>query len=168
MDGESFALSLTDAAIAARTHAFELERAIGERIGDGELANVEMPLKHYFADGVYVRAIFMPAGAFVVGKIHKHEHLAIMLSGDLSIVDATGAKRLTGPMLPFVSQPGIKRALVIHADTWFLTIHRQRDFDPDDEAEIEAAYVANTEDEFREYVLRELGHDEPKRIEVTS
>jgi len=160
--------ALSDAAIRARAHAFELERAIADRIGDGELANVEMPLRHYFADGVYVRAIFMPAGAFVVGKIHKHEHLAIMLSGDISIVDATGAKRMVGPMLPFVSQSGIKRALVIHADTWFLTIHRQRDFDPENEDEIEAAYVASTEEEFRAYIMKEIGCDHvDQQIEVT-
>ena len=37
------------------------------------------PLTHSFSSGIYVREIFIPAGMFVVGKIHKHDHPNFLL-----------------------------------------------------------------------------------------
>ena len=49
--------------------------------GMGHMPQVECPLKHYFAPGVYLREIFMPAGSVVIGKIHKTEHFNIIQKG---------------------------------------------------------------------------------------
>lgn len=46
---------------------------------------VEMPLRHFFAPGVYVREITMPAKTLVVGKVHRHEHVSILSKGVLRI-----------------------------------------------------------------------------------
>jgi hypothetical protein len=153
-DGEPAVLSVLSAspqaleALSPRERAFALEGAI--RAAD--LPPVELPLRHFFADGVYVREIFMPAGAVVVGHIHKHEHVAIMQTGDISIFDETGLQRMKGPHT-FISKAGIKRALFIHQDTVFTTIHRLRDPDERDLDALKKEYVAETIAEYEEFML---------------
>ena len=39
---------------------------------------LELPLVHYFVNGVYGREIFIPAGVLVAGRIHKTEHISII------------------------------------------------------------------------------------------
>ena len=58
---------------------FEEEMAKAPDIfrGDSE----KCPLRHFFADGVYVREIFIPKGMLIVGKIHKHSHPNFLLLG---------------------------------------------------------------------------------------
>ena len=42
----------------------------------------DMPeAEHFFAPGMYGRRFTMPAGMLVVGKIHKHAHLMMVLKG---------------------------------------------------------------------------------------
>jgi hypothetical protein len=37
-------------------------------------AVIELPIVHRFTPGLYIREIFMPAGALVTSKIHKTEY----------------------------------------------------------------------------------------------
>lgn len=83
---------------------------------------VQMPLRHYFLPGIYIREIFMPAGTFVIGKIHKTEHFNIILKGRVSLVSPDGTTTVDGP-LTFVSKPGVQKALYIHEDTTWQTVH---------------------------------------------
>ena len=70
-----------------------------------ESAMVEMPdcidpddcTFHHFADGVYLRELFMAAGTVVVGKIHRTKHLTIIASGTVRITTDEGVKEITGP-----------------------------------------------------------------------
>jgi hypothetical protein len=50
----------------AQAHVFALEEINSQK------PQVELPLRHFIADGCYVREIFMPAGLDVTGRIHKH------------------------------------------------------------------------------------------------
>lgn len=159
----SFDLAQTDVSREARAHAFDLQDRIEQALKDGEGDPVEMPLRHFFADGCYVREIFMPAGAVVVGHIHKHEHVAISC-GDYTIVDHSGRKRMQGYQV-FISQPGAKRCLVIHRDTVFTTIHRLRDPDQRDIETLEREYVARTAEEFERYLA--LESEQCQKIEAT-
>lgn len=154
---ESLERAMSPASVDARAHAFDLERAINERIGENTMEVLPGPIRHYFADGVYVRALFLKAGSFIVGKVHRHDHIAVMLCGDITIVDTSGHKRIKGPALPFISHAGVKRAAIVHADTWFLNIHGRRDHGVTDVSGIEEYYVCNTESEFREFAGCELG-----------
>lgn len=89
----------------------------------GEFPQVEMPTKHYFAPGAYVREIFMPAGTYVIGKIHKTEHFNIIQKGRLSLVNEDGSStELSGPTT-FVSKAGVQKAMYIHEDTVWSTVH---------------------------------------------
>jgi len=89
----------------------------------GALPQVDCPLKHYFAPGVYIREIFMPAGSIVIGKIHKTEHFNIIQKGCVTIVREDGThETLKGP-LTFVSYAGVQKVLYIHEDTVWSTVH---------------------------------------------
>jgi len=91
--------------------------------GLGKLPQVECPLKHYFAPGVYLREILMPAGAIVIGKIHKTEHFNIIQKGSVSIMGEDGVRHRLDAPCTFVSKPGIQKTLYIHEDTVWSTVH---------------------------------------------
>ena len=38
-----------------------------------------LPIRNIFSDGIYVREIRIPAGMFVMGRIHRHEHPNIQI-----------------------------------------------------------------------------------------
>jgi len=97
----------------------ELSKVPGAVFGDTE----QMPLKHSFGDGVYVREIFIPKGYVLTGKIHKHAHPNFLMSGEVIVATETeGQQHLIAPMA-MISQPGTKRAVVALEDTWWITVH---------------------------------------------
>lgn len=77
---------------------------------------VDLPIRHYFAPGLYAREMFIPAGTVLTGAVHKTEHLAVFV-GDITVWTDEGMQRLTGHCT-FVSKPGTKRVGYAHADTW--------------------------------------------------
>jgi len=88
----------------------------------GSLGADPFQLFHYFADSVYAREIVLPADYYLVSKIHKHKHLMIFLSGDVTIISDEGRVRVNEPCIK-VSPAGAKRALYTHAETRIITIH---------------------------------------------
>lgn len=121
-----------------------------------ELARL-CPLKHVFAPGgdckhVYAREILLPAGLTIVGKIHKHAHLNMLMKGRVSVFTEKGREDFTGP-LTMVSQAGTKRAVYAHEDTIWVTVHLTNSTDLEEiEAEIIAKDFAELE---RFYALEE-------------
>jgi hypothetical protein len=88
-----------------------------------KLDQVECPVQHHFAPGVYLREIFMPAGTVVIGKIHKTEHFNIIERGLCSIVHDDGRHEYLCAPMTFVSKAGVQKVLYIHEDTVWKTIH---------------------------------------------
>lgn len=87
------------------------------------MRTIELPLEHWFPAGLYARKIFMPAGTTLTSKVHKSEHLSIIMQGDVTVYSEDGStKRLQAPQI-FITYPGTKRALHIHEDTVWLTVH---------------------------------------------
>lgn len=115
------------------------------------------PLKHVFAPGgtcqhVYAREIFIPAGTTIVGKIHKHAHLNMLMKGRVSVFTEKGRQDFEGP-LTMVSQAGTKRAVYAHEDTIWVTVHLTNDTDL---AKIEEEIIAKDFEELeRFYALEE-------------
>lgn len=102
----------------------ELERAIAT------LPPVELRTEHVFAKGVYVRQLWIPAGTFLTGKLHKTEHVSICAMGEISVLTPTGMKRVKAPYT-VVCPAGTKRAAYAHTDTLWINIHPtdERDLD---------------------------------------
>ena len=70
---------------------------------------IEIVPRHYFSPGICAREITIPAGATVVGKIHKYEQLNILSKGDITVLTEEGMRRVQAPFT-VVSPPGTKRA----------------------------------------------------------
>lgn len=89
-----------------------------------EIEAHEMPLTHHFADGVYVREVFLPKDIIVVGKRHRHETFNILLKGELSLYMGKDipSVRVKAPMV-FVSKPGARKIAYIHEDVVFMNVH---------------------------------------------
>jgi hypothetical protein len=95
------------------------------------MPQVATPTAHHFADGVYLREMRCPAGATIVGKVHKRPHFFILAAGEMTVTgDGSPARRITAPAI-IVSGPGIKRAGHAHTDCVCLNVHRTDSVDLD-------------------------------------
>ena len=88
------------------------------------------PVKHVFAPGVYGREITMPAGMFVIGRIHRHGHLNVISKGRCRVLTEFGYDELTAPCT-FASQPGAKRMVHVIEETVWTTVHLTNETDVD-------------------------------------
>ena len=95
----------------------------GAKLGDDAC-----PLKHIFADGLYIREITMPANTFLTSKIHKTTHPYFVLSGDVSVITEDGTVRIKAPYSG-ITQAGTKRALYTHEETVWATVHKTNETD---------------------------------------
>jgi hypothetical protein len=88
----------------------------------GELEQVECPVEHFFAPGLYTRKCTIPAKSVVVGKMHRHQHPTFLLSGTVRINTDKGMETITGPHI-WISQEDAKRALYTVTECVFATVH---------------------------------------------
>lgn len=94
-----------------------LEAAMKLQPGQIELVTI-----HHFADGVYGREIHIPAGAKLVGKMHKTAHINIVSQGCIRVWTDQGEKIISAPAI-FVAPPGVKRVGEALEDTVWTTLH---------------------------------------------
>lgn len=94
------------------------------------LPQVECPLKHNFAPGVYMREITMPAGSFIIGHEHLTEHFNVVLTGKARVMIDGVIEDLVAPCY-FISKPNVRKVLFILEEMKFATIH------PTDETSVE-------------------------------
>lgn len=80
-----------------------------------DMPQADCPITHRFADGIYIREVRMPAGSYVIGHHHKTEHLNIMLTGHLTILNDDGTKTDLHAPQTFIAPAGRKIAY-IHED----------------------------------------------------
>ncbi len=111
-----FALPVLDR-VVTREAVVRLQREMEK------LPQVELPTEHHFADGMYCRVLFRPAGTLIVGKVHRKEHLYIVCHGTIRVTTDEGVKEIVGPKI-IVSSPGTKRAVLALTDATCLTVHR--------------------------------------------
>lgn len=119
-----------------------------------DLPQTDCPLKHTFAPGMYAREILLPAETFIVGKIHKHAHLNIVTRGRCTVVTEFGRREIdasAGPVT-FTSDAGAKRALYVHEETVWTTVHATNSTDL---AEIERDIIAPDYPELDAFMARE-------------
>ena len=74
---------------------------------------IECEEKHHFGPNIYIKEVTMPAGALIIGKHHRMEHLCNMVSGRMFILQEDGSKKeLVAPMT-FMAKPGRKVAYIV-------------------------------------------------------
>ena len=86
---------------------------------------------HFFAPGIYLRTLFIPAGFVLVGVGHKHEVLNILLKGTILITNEHGERVTAKAPLIFTSKTGKKAGFAV-TDVWYATVHPN----PDDNTDI--------------------------------
>ena len=108
------------------------------------------PLKHAFADGIYVRQMSMNPGSVVVGAIHKHLHVWFLLTGHISVVTEEVTEDYISPCY-VVATPGTKRVIYAHEESIFVNIHKNPTNSQDIEW-LEKEIVAKDFKEYEEYI----------------
>lgn len=94
---------------------------------------------HFFAPGMYLRELTVPAGMLLVGKIHKHTHFLVVTKGKAEVISEFG-RMIVGPGHISVSQAGVKRIVLALEDTQFITVHLNST-DTQDLAIVEAEHI---------------------------
>ncbi len=102
----------------ARTNV-DIERVEAEML---TINQVECPVTHRFTPGMYMREVFMPKGAFVIGHEHRTEHFNIVLSGSALVMIDGVVARIVAPCV-FTSGAGVRKVLFIEEDMRWATTH---------------------------------------------
>ncbi|MEY4345872.1 MAG: Ralstonia phage [Pseudomonadota bacterium] len=86
-----------------------------------QLPPVDCPIRHHFADGLYAREMSVPAGAVVVGAVHKTSHLILVTKGRLQIVTPDGTREVSaGDVIQCAA--GMKNAMVALEDSKWVNL----------------------------------------------
>lgn len=97
----------------------DIERVEAELL---QKPQIDFPLAHRFAPGVYVREILMYADTFVIGHAHRTEHFNIVLRGRALVSMDGQVEEIVGPCV-FVSKPGVRKVLRILEEMVWITVH---------------------------------------------
>ena len=89
---------------------------------------IDVPVEHHFAPGVYMRQMDAAAGTLVVSKMHRTEHMNILLKGSLTVATEDGIQLMTAPCV-LKSMPGTKRIGYFHEDSSWITVHPTEETD---------------------------------------
>jgi quercetin dioxygenase-like cupin family protein len=96
-----------------------------------KLQQIEPSTEHYFANGMYCRKMFMPAGMLVVGKLHKQDHFFICTKGEIVAWTENGMKNLcAGDIIE--SKLGTKRVIYAVTDSIITNVHKTDKIDLDE------------------------------------
>ena len=121
--------------------------------GDGKQVVTDSkiaPIKHSFADGIYVRQMDMKQGSIVVGAIHKHLHVWFLLTVCVTLATEDTTEDYIAPCY-VVSTPGVKRVILANEDSIFVNIHKNPS-NTQDIDELEKEIVALNYKEYEEYI----------------
>ena len=132
--------------LPTRAQLLSLEQRTMELPDDKRLDPEDFPTMHHFSKGVYAREFHIKAGEFVIGKIHRHDHMAMLIKGRAKVVSEFGDEILEAPYI-WESKATIKRAVLALEDCIFVTIHPTDETDLDKiEDEVIAPTYAALED----------------------
>ena len=110
----------------------------------------QVPIRHFFMDGVYVREMTMFKDTIVIGAIHKHLHMCFLLKGKITVSNEEETVDHIAPCF-IVSTPGIKRVLYAHEDSVWYNTHKNPS-NTEDIDQLEKDIVALTYKEYEEYI----------------
>ena len=120
--------------------------------GDGKsiVHSDNFPLKHMFADGIYIRQMDMQADSVIVGAIHNHLHAWFLLTGHLAVVTEDTTEEFVSPCY-VLATPGSKRVIYALEDSIFVNIHKNPD-NIKDIKKLEDEIVSLTFEDYEKYI----------------
>lgn len=97
---------------------------IGGELRERGKMNDFAPVTHRFTPGLYIREIFMPAGALITSAVHKTEHPYVVSAGRC-FVYLENERRWELIQAPHtgITKPGTRRFLIVVYDTLWTTFH---------------------------------------------
>lgn len=95
-----------------------------------EVPQVDCPVRHHFAPGIYAREITIPKGTVLTGAVHKTQNLAVLSSGKLQLVTDEGTTIITAPHILTV-MPGMKNAAYALEDSVWTNFFPTEETDTD-------------------------------------
>jgi len=104
---------------------YELESMLAE------LPQVDCPIREFFADGLYIREMTIPAGTAVTGALHTKGHVNIVTKGHFIVHTKDGTKEYHAPQT-IVSTDGTKKGVYAYTETVWTSIHATELTDPDE------------------------------------
>lgn len=96
------------------------------------MPQVDCPVRHIFASGMYAREMTIPAGTVITGAVHKTQHITILSKGRIQVLREEGVIEMTAPST-FISSPGTKNAVHVIEEAVWTTFHPN----PDDERDLD-------------------------------
>ena len=143
--------------IISRSKILELEKELLKSNDENIVSNngnivrsEQFPLKHSFADGIYVRQMNIKKDSAVIGAIHNHLHVWFLLTGNITVATENSTEDYIAPCY-IVSQPGAKRVIYAHEDSIFVNIHKNPT-NTQDLNELEAEIVSKNYEEYEQYI----------------
>ena len=135
-----------------RERMLEFQSAISQ-MPDAKFGDDCGPLKHSFADGLYIREYTGIKGTIAVSKLHKTTHPYFVMKGKASILTEEGPVVIEAPYQG-ITTAGTKRILYFHEDTVWVTVHATEETDL---KKIEESVIAESYSELPDYLKKELG-----------
>jgi len=144
--------------LSSRSRILELEKnLLKDDYKEGVIHNngnivrsEEFPLKHTFADQLYLRQMEMKKGTAVVGAIHNHLHIWFLLVGHITVATEESTEDYIAPCY-VVSTPGVKRVIYANEESIFVNIHKNPT-NTQNLDELEAEIVSKNYNEYEKYI----------------
>ena len=71
--------------------------------------------------GLYLRKMILAKGGYVVGGIHKRDHVWFLLAGHITVATSKSKKDYVAPYMGF-SKAGTQRVIYAHEDSIFQNV----------------------------------------------
>lgn len=88
------------------------------------LPQYEPKTEHFFHGGMYCRKVTRKEGVLVVGRVHKQEHLYVIVTGRLLVTDGASEPVECRAGDVILSMPGTKRAVLSLEPSVCMTFHK--------------------------------------------
>lgn len=91
-----------------------------ERLEDAMrgIPQIDCPIRHHFAPGVYAREITIPKGTVLVGAIHKRDNLVVLSAGKLRLVTDDGTIEISAPHTRMCRAGAKNAAIALEDSVW--------------------------------------------------
>ena len=94
---------------------------------DAEIINnhksIEIPIRHIFSKGMYVREMSAPKDTLITSKIHKTEHPFTLSKGKMLVLQEDGEWIELEAPFTGITKPGTRRVAVVVEDCIWTTYH---------------------------------------------
>lgn len=96
---------------------------VEKRIAESDLELVTIETNHKFADGVYIREVYIPPGRMIISNIHNTEHPFFITEGSVTVRTHKGIQKLQAPHSG-ITLPMTRRILHTETGVRWATVHR--------------------------------------------